>query len=84
VLRTLASSNLIQLNREVKEGRGSANNNAASLSVALGHYINRVGRTDVAARLKIVRRPVEREPVQRYNLGPSHFDGEAAAHDQSF
>ena len=48
----------------------------------LGHYINRVGRTDVVARLEIVWRPMERQPIKRHDIGPRHLRGEAAAHAQ--
>ena len=47
----------------------------------LGHYINRVGRTDVVARLEIVWRPMERQPIKRHDIGHVIF-AVAAAHAQ--
>jgi hypothetical protein len=39
----------------------------------LGYDIDGIGRTDVEAGLQIIRRPVERQPVQRDNPAPSFF-----------
>jgi hypothetical protein len=49
-------------------------------AVSLCDYVNRVGWADLIAGLEVVRRAVERELVERDDLCPSRFYGEASAH----
>ena len=54
-----------------------------ALAVLLGHHVDWIRGADVVARREIVRRPIERELVQRHDLSPGHLDGEAAAHHEA-
>jgi hypothetical protein len=50
--------------------RAPAHPHEIAFAVLLGHHVDRIGRADVVARREIVRRPVERELVQRDDLRP--------------